>query len=427
MIVSLSPRLCAPRLTVMNFLNEIVGHYPDAVSFAPGRPFEEAFDVSGALDAIAQHAASRSARTGRSELSELSLLGQYGQTNGIIRDVVARQIALDEGIEASPEDVVVTVGCQEAMLVLLMTLFEPGDALLVTDPTYIGVTGLADLLRIALHPVPVGPEGLAPRVLLDAVASVRARGLRPRALYDIPDFNNPRGTSMPEGARRAVLDIAAAEEMLVFEDNPYGMFAYDGPRARTLKALDDHGVVVYLGSYSKTLFPGIRVGYIVAGQPAVDADGRVTTLSEVLSRAKSLTTVNTSPLMQAAVAGALERDAYSLEPRLQSVLPAYKERRDGMLEALEHAFRGPRALEGVSWNRPGGGFFVTLTLPFDFDEASARECAAEHGVICCPMRFFSVAGGCEREARLSFSYVTPDQIRSGIDRLAAFVRTRVRR
>jgi (S)-3,5-dihydroxyphenylglycine transaminase len=413
-----------PSLEVMNFLNEVVLRYPQAVSFAPGRPAERHFDVEGSLRQVPRYVEHRTAETGWTPPAVWNDLGQYNKTNGIINGLVARQLELDEGIKADPASIVVTVGCQEGMVLLLLALFEPGDVLLVSDPTYIGITGLATILGIPMVPIPTGENGLEPARVAAAIEEVRRSGRRPRAVYDIPDFNNPLGTRMPLPARRELLRIAREQEVLIFEDNPYGMFAYDGDPLPTLKALDEDRVVIYMGSFSKTLYPGLRVGYLVADQEVVFGEGPRgrTSLAAELSKVKSLTTVTSSPVVQAVVGAALLDNGGSLKRLVAGKLPFYRGNRDSMLAALERELGG---LPGVRWNRPEGGFFLTLNLPFDFDEECLQSCARDHGVIVCPMSFFSLAGGREREVRLSFSYVTPEQIEEGIRRFAAFVKGRL--
>jgi (S)-3,5-dihydroxyphenylglycine transaminase len=413
-------------LNVMNFLNEVVLRFPQAVSFAPGRPSEQHFDVQGSLGSIARFVAYRAAATGWNEAAVYADLGQYNRTNGIIPELVARQLALDEGIHAAPDSIVVTAGAQEGMVVLLLGLFDPAtDTLLSSDPAYIGITGLARIVGIPVHPIPSGPDGLAPEAVGAAIGEVRRQGRVPRALYDVPDFNNPLGTRMPLPARRALLDLVHREGLLLFEDNPYGSFAYDGAPLPTLKALDERGDVVYLGSYSKTLYPGLRIGYLVADQEVRGPDGALTPLAYELSKVKSLTTVTTPPLLQAIVGGEILAHGGSLAPLMAEKLPAYRERRDRMLAALERELGEAGEALGVRWNRPQGGFFLTLSLPFDFTEERLTACARDYGVVVCPMSFFSILGrdgGRNREIRLSFSYVTPEEIDTGIARLARFVR-----
>jgi (S)-3,5-dihydroxyphenylglycine transaminase len=408
-------------LEVMNFLNEVVQRYPEAISFAPGRPAERYFDVAGSLAKVARFLEHRAVGSGLAAHAVYDELGQYGPTNGIINDLVARQIALDHGIHVEAGTIVMTCGCQEGMAILLGGLFEPAsDVLLVSDPTYIGITGLARVLGVATVPVPCGPEGLQAEDVAAAVAVVERGGRRARALYDIPDFNNPQGTRLSLTARRALLDMASEHGLLIFEDNPYGMFAYDSEPLPPLKALDDHGVVVYMGSFSKTLFPGLRLGYLVADQCVALPDGRRTTLAAELSKVKSLTTVNTPPLMQAVVGGILIDNDGSLAALVRRKLPFYRENRDRMLRGLDAHLSGMAA-----WNRPEGGFFLTVDLPFICDEKCLEESARDFGVIFCPMQFFALSPGREFQARLSFSYVTPEQIELGIERFARFVQHRL--
>jgi (S)-3,5-dihydroxyphenylglycine transaminase len=425
MEITLKSWLADPLLDVMNFLNEVVLRYPEAISFAPGRPSERFFDVERSLGAVAGWVAARAGETGAPARAVWNDLGQYNKTNGIVNGLIARQLAADEGIAAAPESIVVTTGCQEGMAILLLALIDPaGDALLVSDPAYIGVPGLARILGLTIVPVPTGEHGLDPEAVRAGIAEARRLGRRPRALYDVPDFNNPLGTRMPVEARRALLDLAREEGMLIWEDNPYGMFSYDGPPLPTLKALDEHGVVIYMGSFSKTLFPGLRLGYLVADQPVALASGERVSLAAELSKVKSLTTINTPPVLQAIVGGILLETGGSLKAILAEKLPFYRANRDAMLAALEASLGG---VEGVRWNRPEGGFFLTLTLPFDFTDDDLTVCARDYGAIVCPLRFFALTAGWERQVRLSFSYIDEPRIAEGIGRLARFVRARIAR
>jgi len=420
MPLSLKSCLQDPLLEVMNFLNEVVLRYPAAVSFAPGRPAEIHFDVEASWEQVARYVEHRAAAAGVPAAAVYSDLGQYNRTNGIINDLIAQQLAIDEGIHASPESIVVTTGCQEGMVILLAGLFDAArDVLLVSDPTYIGITGMARILGISLLAVPSGPRGLEPADVMAASLDVERSGRRARAIYDIPDFNNPMGTRMPLASRHALLAVAHRQGMLVLEDNPYGMFAYDGERLPTLKALDEHGVVVYMGSFSKTLFPGLRLGYLVADQEVALAGGGRAVLAAELSKVKSLTTVNTSPILQAVAGGILLENHGSLAGLMSERLSFYRANRDRMLACLAAELSGT-----ATWNHPEGGFFLTVDLPFPFDLDCLESCARDFGVICCPMSFFALEAGHERQIRLSFSYVTPPQIEEGIARLAHFVRQR---
>jgi (S)-3,5-dihydroxyphenylglycine transaminase len=400
----------------MNFLNEIVMKYPQAISFAPGRPMEAHFAVESCVGSITEFVASTAEDRGLSQQQIWNELGQYSRTNGTINDLIAKQLARDEGIHVTPESIVVTVGAQEAMAVVLAGIFQPGkDILLTSDPTYVGITGLARVLGISVVPIPAGEDGLDPERVEQAIRECSEWG-RPRAIYDIPDFNNPLGTSMPLEHRRQLLDVCARNDVLIIEDNPYGMFVYEGERLPTLKSLDKEQVVLYIGSFAKTLFPGLRLGYLVADQQ-VNAKQ---VLAQELSKIKSLLTVNTSPLLQAFAAGILQKESGTLQGLMERKIKDYRRNRDIMCECLASAFSCMADL--VRWNRPCGGFFLTLQLPFHFGEQELQRCASDYGVIVSPMKFFTMGGRRESQVRLSFSYESEDMIREGIRRLGSFVK-----
>lgn len=223
--------LSDPLLDVMNFLNEVTLRYPDAVSFGPGRPYDGFFEVDRISTYLDTYTRYLEQDLGRTPEEVRTALFQYGRTNGQIHELVARTIAHDEGIHTDPSGIVITVGCQEAMVLVLRALLAgPDDVLLVTDPGYVGITGAARLLGAETVPVPEDGAGLDLAALRSTLAAVRAEGKRPRALYVIPDFSNPSGTSMPTAKRHQLLDLAADEELLLLEDNPYGFFSRTGER-----------------------------------------------------------------------------------------------------------------------------------------------------------------------------------------------------
>ena len=425
-LADLHASLADPLVDAMTFLNEVTGRYPDAVSFAPGRPYEEFFDpadIPRHLDTYLRHL--REER-GLNEAQVRREVFQYGPTKGIIADLVARTLANDEGIDADPEALVVTVGAQEGMLLVLRALCAgPDDVLLVSSPCYVGVTGAARLLDLATVPVPEGPDGGPDLAAVRAAArAVRAAGRRPRALYVVPDFANPSGTSMPVAARTGLLAAAAEEGLLVIEDNPYGFFSREEGARPTLKALDGgRGTVVHLGSFAKTCFPGARLGYVVADQRVAAPDGRSTLLADELAKLKSMTTVNTPALSQAVIGGMLLRHDCRLRAANAPARAHYAANLAVLLRELERHFpAAERERLGVSWNEPEGGFFAVLRVPFTADEAAMERCAREHGVLWTPMAPFYPAGGGEHRLRLSISALSGRRIEEGVARLAAFVR-----
>ncbi|MFH8572542.1 PLP-dependent aminotransferase family protein [Streptomyces sp. NPDC017993] len=410
-------------MEVMNFLNEVTSRHPEAISFGPGRPYEGLFEVERIgyyLDAYKRHL---SEDLGRTPDEVRTMLFQYGRTNGQIHELVARTLRNDEGIDADPASLVVTVGCQEGMFITLRALFaEPSDVLLVSSPCYVGITGAARLLDIETAHVPEGESGLDPDVLRRTVAELRAAGKRPRALYVVPDFSNPTGTCMPLATRHRLLGLAEEEDLLLLEDNPYGFFTRTGTGLPTLKALDDRQRVIYLGSFAKTCFPGARVGYVVADQQVQARDGSRTLLADELSKIKGMVTVNTPALSQAVIGGMLLTHDFRLREANKPAADFYQGNLTVLLDSLERLLpRKRREAAGIHWNSPEGGFFLTLTLPVPADNALLEESARDHGVIWTPMSYFYPDGGGKHQLRLSLSYLTPDQVIEGARRLVGLL------
>lgn len=414
-----------PVLNSMNFLNEIANRYPAAISLAAGRPSEQTFDL-----AIFDRYLQRFCRYLKEDLGQTDeqvrrTLFQYGRTKGIVHGLIADNLARDEQLVVDPEAIVVTVGCQEAMYLVLRALRRgPEDLLLTVAPTYVGLTGAARLADLPVWQVNSGTAGVELDDLRSKLALARSEGLRPRALYVMPDFANPSGTSMSRAHRQALLDLAVDANLLLLEDNPYGLFTADvDGRQPTLKALDRTRQVVYLGSFAKTALPGARVGYLVADQLVRDSAGNVTLLADELSKLKSMLTVNTSPITQAVVGGKLLEHGGSLIPATAADRAVYSTNLRLVLDGIERRF--PQGALGVSANAPTGGFFVVVTVPFPVDDALLERSAAEFGVLWTPMHHFYEAGVAINSLRLSCSVVTPEQIELGLDRLAALIRAQL--
>ncbi|GAA1240459.1 PLP-dependent aminotransferase family protein [Kitasatospora nipponensis] len=408
-----------PALRSMNFLNEVANRFPKALSFAPGRPAESTFDLADLhryLDAYARHLVERK---GYDTVRVNRELFQYGRTKGIVHELIARQLELDEGIVVDPDAVLVTVGAQEALWLVLRALrATEHDVLLAVAPTYVGLTGAARLLDLPVRPVREGEDGVDLADLRAQLRAARAAGQRPRALYLVPDFSNPSGRSMPLETRRRLLELAAREGILLLEDNPYSMFrSADADQLPTLKALDTGHHVVYLGSLAKTCFPGARVGFAIADQPV--AGGGV--LADELSKAKSMLTVNTSPVSQALVGGLLLEHGGSLLRANERQIAIYRENLHCLLRGLADRFDG---VPGVRWNTPDGGFFVVVTVPFAVTDELLEQAAVQHGVLFTPMCHFTEDPAATRQLRLSCSSLTPAEIEQGLDRLAALIADR---
>jgi (S)-3,5-dihydroxyphenylglycine transaminase len=406
----------------MNFLNEVTTRFPKAVSFAPGRPYEEFFETTDIFDHLHRYL-DHLAEEGVSPAGIRNLLYQYGPTAGFIRELIAASLRDDENIDVSPESIVVTVGCQEAMLLSLRALISgPADVLLVCSPCYVGILGAARLLDITVVGVDEDEQGrVSPARLEEAILTEKARGRRPTALYVVPDHSNPTGNTMSLEARQLLLDLAARHDFLVLEDSPYRLVS-PGVQLPTLKALDRARRVVHLGSYSKTAFPGARLGFVVADQPVRDDAGRPSLLADELAKIKSMVTVNTPSLSQAVVAGMLLEVGGRMSTVNAGAAVHYGNALRTALDCLErHLPPERRDSVGVRWNEPDGGFFLTLQVPFDVDEASLTRSAEEFGVIWTPMSYFYPKPGNVRAIRLSVSYLSSEDIEKGISRLTRFI------
>jgi (S)-3,5-dihydroxyphenylglycine transaminase len=411
------------RLEVMNFLNEVAAEHPQAISFASGRPAEKFFAMDEWLARVPQFVQHFAHARAIDVATAYGLLAQYGRTNGIVNDLIAQQLGKDEGIVCRGSQIIVSAGCQEAIELCVRSLCTaPGDVVLVRSPCYIGITGVADLNRIELVPFTCDePEQFA-HALGEAIAAAQQRGKSPRALYLTPEFDNPTGTVLPRATREQVIAVCAANGIVVLEDNPYGMFRYEGTSNPTMFALDKSGCVIYLGTYSKTLCPALRVGFALVPERLFGDAARASALLAQLSQLKSFVTVNTSQIMQAMLGGVLLAENGSLARMAQPARQHYQDNRDRMLDCLASAFAGQA---DVRWNTPAGGFFLTVSLPFDFTQHAAEICARDYDVLVMPLAFFALNRDHDRHVRLAFSNVARDSIEAGIDRFARFVKNRL--
>jgi 2-aminoadipate transaminase len=343
----------------------------DTISLARGVPAPECIPAAELADC----ARAAIERDGETVLS-------YGPVGGYrpLREWIAERHGVDPG------RVLVTNGSLQGIAFLAERF--AGARVLVEVPTYDRPLKLLAARGAEVGGVPMDDEGLR----LDALEEVLAAGPKPAFLYTIPTFQNPSGRTLTTARRRSLVEIARTHDLLVVEDDPYGLVRFEGEAPPSLFELDGGERVIYSSSFSKTIAPGLRVGYFV--------------LPESLDRELEALAVSTyiTPVLlgQATVFEFLRRG--NLEPNVEHVRDLLRVRRDAMLEALEEE------LPTATWSRPEGGYFVWVELP--------RELADAPGVTFVPGADF---GGAANTVRLAFSYVTPDEIREGIGRLAAAV------
>lgn len=300
------------------------------------------------------------------------------------------------GVEARADDILVVNGSQQGFDLIARTFIDPGDVVAMEQPTYPRAIGVFRAAGAQLVPVPWDREGPS----AEALEQVLARH-RPKLFYCQPTAHNPTGVTMSPEAARRVLDVAARHHVPVVEDGFDGSLYYGNRRPLPLRALDRNGLVLYIGTFSKVLFPGLRLGWLVAPPPVV----------ERLRAAKQLADLGTSPLIQAAVHRFCERRL--LDRHVARIAREYDRRRTALLEALDRHMP-----EGTSWTEPRGGFSLLLTLPAGCDAAGLMPRALRRGVSFTPGARFFVDGGGDGTARLSFSSVPVRRIEDGVKRLA---------
>jgi DNA-binding transcriptional MocR family regulator len=300
------------------------------------------------------------------------------------------------GVEARPDDILVVNGSQQGFDLVARTFIDPGDVVAMEQPTYPRAIDVFRAAGAQLVPVPWDREGPSPVALEQALARHR-----PKLFYCQPTAHNPTGMTMAGDAARRILDVAARHHVPIVEDGFDGSLYYGDRRPVPLRALDRDGLVVYIGTFSKVLFPGLRLGWLVAPSPVVAR----------LKAAKQLADLGTSPLIQAAVHRFCEHRL--LDRHVARIAREYDRRRAALLEAL--AGHMP---EGVTWTEPRGGFSLLLTLPAGCDAAALVPRALRRGVGFTPGARFFVDGSGEGTARLSFSSVPARRIDEGVRRLA---------
>jgi 2-aminoadipate transaminase len=351
----------------------------DVISFARGIPAPECLPV----EELADCAKAAIERDGKSVLS-------YGPGGGYgpLREWIAARHGVDPG------RVVVTSGSLQGFVFLAEQLVQPGARVLVEAPTYDRPIKILRRLGAEIVGLPMDDDGLQPEALEQALAS----GPKPAFLYTIATFQNPSGRTLSEERRRRVVELAREHDLLVLEDDPYGLVRYDGEALPTLFELEGGVNVAYASSFSKTIAPGVRVGYFIL--PA-----------ELAAKIEALavSTYISPPFMtQATVHEFLRRGNFN--SNLERVSGLLGARRNAMLEALQR-----RLPEDATWSRPEGGYFVWVDLPHDAPSLAAAEAA---GVTFVAGQDFFSDGGGARSLRLAFSFVSPDEIADGVERLA---------
>ncbi len=370
---------------------------PNIISFAGGLPAPETFPH----DEFAEIAADELRGHYENVL-------QYGLTEGSItlRHAVADWLR-PHGLNLSVDQMLVTTASQQALDLLSKAFIDTGDVVFVEAPTYLAALQTFSLFEADKIGIPLEDDGMNLDILEQEITKARSAGKRLKAIYVIPDFQNPTGITMSLEKRKRLLEIARREELLIFEDDPYGQLRFAGESLPSIRSLDEEGRVILMITFSKVLAAGLRLGVLIADDPFMD----------VFVRVKQATDLCTSKLTQHIAARYINE--YGIEDHLEKIRAIYRVKRNAMVSALEKYM--PKD-EGITWTNPEGGLFLWMRLPEEIDTEKMFPRALESKVAYVIGNAFYVDGRGRNEMRLSFSLGTPERIEEGIKRLAKVVR-----
>jgi DNA-binding transcriptional MocR family regulator len=333
----------------------------------------------------------------------------YGNPQGPppLIEFISHRLAQTDARTAAPEEILVTSGASQGLDLAVDLLLEPGDTALVDVPTYHLALHILRDHPINLVQVASDRDGILLDDLERAVTTLRANGERPRLLYTIPTFRNPTGSSLPAERRQALVDYAAATDLVIVEDDTYRELSYDGPAPPSLWALDTAGAVIRLGSFAKSVAPGLRVGYVTA---TPDRIVRLATCG-LLDSGGGTTHFAALVLAEYAASG-------DYAAQVERFKDAYRSRRDALLTALDAHMR-----PDTTWTRPAGGYFTWVDLPPDTDVGALTDAGRAHRVGFVRSQAFYVDPATAPPAiRLAFSMYSPTDLTDAVSRLGAAIR-----
>jgi len=374
---------------------------PDIISFGGGLPAPESFPHNELADIAYK------------EIKEnYANVLQYGTTEGsrTLRDAFKQWLA-PQNIHVEREHMLVTTASQQGLDLLCKAFFDPGDVIFCGLPTYLGAVQAFSLFQIDKVGVLLEDDGMSITDLEAKIAATKAAGKKMKAIYVIPDFQNPSGITMSLEKRKQLLEIARREDLMIFEDNPYGHLRFAGEPIPSIFSLDKEGRVIMLVTFSKVLCAGLRLAVMITTHDD---------LMDALVRAKQATDLCTSKLTQHLAARYMID--YGLDQHLEEIRPIYREKRTAMTDALEKYM--PKE-EGIRWTEPDGGLFIWAWMPEGINTKDMLARAIEHKVAYVPGAAAYVDGSGHNTMRLSFSFSTPEEIDEGIRRLSEVVREEI--
>jgi 2-aminoadipate transaminase len=362
---------------------------PEVISLAGGMPFVQALPHEDVLDVVAQAFAEHG-----------SAALQYGEGQGT-RDLRERLVSLmaAEGLDADPDDMVITAGAQQALDLVAKIFVDPGDEIVVEAPAYVGALSAFGAYQPRFLQVDLDDDGM----VVEQLEELLVRGSRPKFVYSVPNFANPAGVTMSYTRRERLVALCREAGVPILEDNPYGMLRFEGERLPCLRSLDPENVI-YLGTVSKVFAPGVRVGWALAEQ----------SVTQRLIRAKEAADLCGSSFTMAVTERYFAGDRW--RANLDSLVSLYRSRRDAMLEAMAEHFP-----PDATWTHPAGGFYVWASLPEYIDTQAMLAAAVDRKVAYVPGTAFYPDGRGNDQMRLAFCYPSEDSIREGIARLGVLL------
>ena len=367
---------------------------PEVISLAGGLPDTSTFpsdSFAAQMTRIAHESSAEALQYGPTE--------GFEETKACILEVMGA-----EGMAPDPDDLIVTTGGQQAIDLIAKTLVNPGDPVICEAPTYPGAVPTFCSYEADVHQVSTDEEGMRVDELEELLTALSVAGRRPKFIYSVPTFQNPAGVTLSEERRRRLVELAREHEVLIVEDNPYGLLRFEGDPEPTLYSLDGGDYVLYLGTLSKILSPGIRIGWVAAPPPVL----------EKIALGKQAADLCTSTLSQYFVREYFGEGRW--REYIDDLVEIYRDRRDAMLDALQRHFP-----EQAEWTRPEGGLFLWATLPDYIDTTDLLAKALRENVAFVPGRAAYVDGRGGSSMRLNFSASHEDELREGIRRIGAVI------
>ena len=368
---------------------------PEIISLAGGLPDTSTFPVDAFV-----------AEMDRIASGKVPEVLQYGPTEGLqlVREQIT-EVMLAEQMHVDVADVTVTTGGQQAIDLITKVLIDPGDILICDAPTYPGAIPTFCSYEAEIIQIESDADGMRIDILEQTLAELAERGRKPKFIYSVPTFQNPGGVTLSLERRQQLVAIARRHEILIVEDNPYGLLRYEGEALPTLYALDGGAYVVYLGTFSKILSAGLRIGWVVAPPP----------IREKIVLGKGASDLCTSTLTQDFAGEYFKKGNW--QQYVDDLIGIYRSRRDAMVGAMSEYFP-----HGATWNKPHGGLFIWATMPDVLDTSDMLAKAISKGVAFVPGTSAYVDGRGASSMRLNFSGVREDEIIEGIRRIGAVAR-----